>query len=202
MSTLYADIIVDISHEKLDKTFQYRVPETLREQVEPGICVIIPFGNGNRLIKGYVVGVGEKCQFDPAKMKDIAEIPEKENSVEDKMIALAAWIRRNYGCTMIQALKTVLPAKQSVKKLEHRQLVRQMSREEIVSLLGESERKKQVAKARLLRALLDQETIPYEWVTGKLGVSAATVNSIVKSGAAKRQLRKLSQSGKNAIRGY
>ena len=86
---------------------------------------------------------------------------------------------------MIQALKTVLPAKQSVKKLEHRQLVRLMNREEILSLLGECERKKQVAKARLLKALSEQETIPYEWITGKLGVSAATVNSIVKSGAAK-----------------
>ena len=185
MSTLYADIIVDISHEKLDKTFQYRVPERLRERLEPGACVMIPFGNGNRLIKGYVVSLGENCQFAPEKIKDIAGLPEKETGVEDKMIALAAWIRRNYGCTMIQALKTVLPAKQSVKKLEHRQLVRLMNREEILSLLGECERKKQVAKARLLRALAEQETIPYEWITGKLGVSAATVGSIVKSGAAK-----------------
>ena len=185
MSTLYADIIVDISHEKLDKTFQYRVPERLRERLEPGACVMIPFGSGNRLIKGYVVSLGEECRFDPEKIKDIAGLPEKETGVEDKMIALAAWIRRNYGCTMIQALKTVLPAKQSVKKLEHRQLVRLMSREEILSLLGECERKKQVAKARLLRALAEQETIPYEWITGKLGVSAAAVNSIVKSGAAK-----------------
>lgn len=185
MSTLYADIIVDISHEKLDKTFQYRVPERLRERLEPGACVMIPFGNGNRLIKGYVVSLGENCQFAPEKIKDIAGLPEKETGVEDKMIALATWIRRNYGCTMIQALKTVLPAKQSVKKLEHRQLVRLMNREEILSLLGECERKKQVAKARLLRALAEQETIPYEWITGKLGVSAATVGSIVKSGAAK-----------------
>ena len=185
LSTLYADIIVDISHEKLDKTFQYRVPERLRERLEPGACVMIPFGNGNRLIKGYVVSLGENCQFAPEKIKDIAGLPEKETGVEDKMIALAAWIRRNYGCTMIQALKTVLPAKQSVKKLEHRQLVRLMNREEILSLLGECERKKQVAKARLLKALAEQETIPYEWITGKLGVSAATVGSIVKSGAAK-----------------
>lgn len=184
MNTLYADIIVDISHEKLDRTFQYRVPESLRGRLEPGACVMIPFGNGNRLIKGYVVALGETCQFAPEKIKDIAGMPEKETGVEDKMIALAAWIRRNYGCTMIQALKTVLPAKQSVKKLEHRQLVRLMNREEILSLLGECERKKQVAKARLLKALSEQETIPYEWITGKLGVSAATVNSIVKSGAA------------------
>ena len=181
----YANIIVDIYQGKLDKTFQYRVPESLRGRLEPGACVMIPFGNGNRLIKGYVVALGETCQFAPEKIKDIAGMPEKETGVEDKMIALAAWIRRNYGCTMIQALKTVLPAKQSVKKLEHRQLVRLMNREEILSLLGECERKKQVAKARLLKALSEQETIPYEWITGKLGVSAATVNSIVKSGAAK-----------------
>ena len=58
MRTLYADIIVDISHEKLDKTFQYRVPERLRDRLEPGACVMIPFGNGNRLIKGYVVSIG------------------------------------------------------------------------------------------------------------------------------------------------
>ena len=185
MRTLYADIIVDISHEKLDKTFQYRVPERMRDRLEPGACVMIPFGNGNRLIKGYVVSIGDQCQFDPEKIKEIAGLPEKETGVEDKMIALAAWIRRNYGCTMIQALKTVLPAKQTVKKLEHRQLVRLMNREEILSLLGECERKKQVAKARLLKALSEQESIPYEWVTGKLGVSAATVNSIVKVGAAK-----------------
>lgn len=185
MRTLYADIIVDISHEKLDKTFQYRIPESMKDRLEPGACVMIPFGNGNRLIKGYVVGISDQCQFDPEKMKDIVGFPEKATAVEDKMIALAAWIRRNYGCTMIQALKTVLPAKQSVKKIEHRQLVRLMSREEIVSLLGECERKKQVAKARLLAALTEQETIPYEWIIGKLGVSAATVNSIVKAGAAR-----------------
>ena len=185
MRTLYADIIVDISHEKLDKTFQYRIPERLRDRLEPGACVMIPFGNGNRLIKGYVVSIGDQCQFAPEKIKEIAGLPEKETGVEDKMIALAAWIRRNYGCTMIQALKTVLPAKQTVKKLEHRQLVRLMNREELLSLLGECERKKQVAKARLLKALSEQETIPYEWITGKLGVSAATVNSIVKVGAAK-----------------
>ena len=71
MRTLYADIIVDISHEKLDKTFQYRIPERLRDRLEPGACVMIPFGNGNRLIKGYVVSIGDQCQFAPEKIKDI-----------------------------------------------------------------------------------------------------------------------------------
>lgn len=183
MGELYADVIVDISHEKLDKSFQYRVPEGLRAALDTGMCVTVPFGNGNKLIKGYVIGLGETCKFDPARTKDIHDIVKNGVRVEDKMIALAVWIRRNYGCTMIQALKTVLPAKQSVKKLEHRTIERLMSREEIISLLGESERKKQRAKARLLRELAEQEAIPREWVTGKLGVSAQTIGSLEKAGA-------------------
>ena len=183
MRELYADVIVDISHEKLDKTFQYRVPERLRGILETGMCVTVPFGGGNKPIMGYVIDLGQECKFDPDRTKDILDIVTKGVGVEDRMIALAAWIRKNYGSTMIQALKTVLPAKQSVKRLEHRTLQRVMSREEIISLLGESKRKKQVAKERLLQELVDQESIPYEWVTGKLGVSAQTIKSLERAGA-------------------
>ncbi len=183
MREQYAEIIVDISHEKLDKPFQYRVPKHLQGALEVGMCVTVPFGNGNKLIKGYVIGIGEQCKFDPARTKDIVEIVQKGVSVEDTMIALAGWIRTNYGSTMIQALKTVLPVKQSVKKLEHKRIERLMSKEEIYSLLGECERKHQTAKARLLRELLEQETIPKEWITGKLGISAATLRSLEQAGA-------------------
>ncbi len=196
MQEQYADIIVDISHEKLDKTFQYRVPEKLRETLEPGMCVQIPFGNGNRLIKGYVLEIGTQCKFDPARTKDIAGIAERDVDVTDKMIALAAWIRKYYGSTMIQALKTVLPAKQSVKKLEQRYVEVLMNAEELRSLLGESMRKKQAGRVRLLTALLEQEkerresvgasgnaVIPYRWITGKLNVTSATISSLEKAGA-------------------
>lgn len=179
----YADVIVDISHEKLDRPFQYRVPDRLRDRLETGACVTVPFGNGNKLLKAYVVGIGQVCKYDPAKMKEIRGIVQGGTGAEDKMIALAAWIRKNYGSTMIQALKVVLPARRSVKRLEHRTLQRALGREEIVSLLGESRRKKQVAKERLLRELVEQESIPYEWVTGKLGVSAQTVKSLERAGA-------------------
>ena len=46
--TLYADVVIDISHEALDKIFQYRVPLSLRETVTPGVRVCVPFGKGNR----------------------------------------------------------------------------------------------------------------------------------------------------------
>ena len=56
---MYADIIVDISHENLDKIYQYRIPDELLSQVFVGVQVNIPFGMGNRTIKGYVIGISK-----------------------------------------------------------------------------------------------------------------------------------------------
>ena len=51
---MFADVIIDIQHEKLDKIFQYRIPERLEHEVEAGMAVVVPFGKGNRKTKGYV----------------------------------------------------------------------------------------------------------------------------------------------------
>ena len=45
---MYADVIVDITHEKLDKVFQYRIPDTLKDRLCIGSEVIVPFGKGDR----------------------------------------------------------------------------------------------------------------------------------------------------------
>ena len=36
---MFADVIVDIQHEKLDKIFQYRIPEELESRLQPGMEV-------------------------------------------------------------------------------------------------------------------------------------------------------------------
>ena len=48
---IYADVIIDISHEKLDRDFQYRVPEELVQAINLGVVVTVPFGKGNTLRK-------------------------------------------------------------------------------------------------------------------------------------------------------
>ncbi|MDE6127710.1 MAG: primosomal protein N', partial [Lachnospiraceae bacterium] len=110
----YADVIIDIAHEKVDRPFQYRIPERLRECVAEGSCVRVPFGAGNRLRKGYVVALKNEAAFEPSKIKEIDSVETGGVSVEGRQILLAAFLKRNYGSTMIQALKTVLPAKVSV----------------------------------------------------------------------------------------
>ena len=39
---MYADVIIDISHEQLDKKFQYAVPDELEDVIELGLSVDIP----------------------------------------------------------------------------------------------------------------------------------------------------------------
>ena len=64
MSQQYADVIVDISSEKLDRTFQYRVPEYLKGRITEGMVVRIPFGRGDREITGYVISLAEEHKYD------------------------------------------------------------------------------------------------------------------------------------------
>ena len=88
----YADIIVDITHEKLDRTFQYRIPPSLEGEIQPGSQVKIPFGNGNRLVTGYVLSVSSHASFDESRMKEIRELSRDGVTVEARLIALAAWM--------------------------------------------------------------------------------------------------------------
>lgn len=179
----YANVIIDISHEKVDKYFQYRIPEELSERLEIGMCVQVPFGNGNRIRTGYVIGRTDHNEYPEDKIKEIQQIRTDNISVEADEMKLAAWIHRTYGSTMIAALKTVLPVKQVVKKPERKKILRMMNAEEITTLLGECLRKHQNAKARVLQELRTVEELPYELVTGKLHVSSSTLQSLVTQGA-------------------
>lgn len=179
---MYANVIVDISHEKLDKTFQYSIPDELLCDIRPGVCVDIPFGS--RTITGYVIEVTDEPEYDPARTKPLIGIKANSVAVEAKLIALAAWIRRNYGSTMNQALKTVIPVKKQAKEQVSRSIALKIDKVRARAQLALCEAKKQKAKARLFRALIDADdgtSLEYSFVTGKLSVSAATIRALEQS---------------------
>ncbi|MBQ4529462.1 MAG: primosomal protein N' [Lachnospiraceae bacterium] len=157
MKELYANIIVDISHEKLDKIFQYAIPEHLQEELQVGMVAEFPFGMGNRLTKGYVVGITDQCEFDKSKIKSLIRIVEKDMGVESEFILLAEFISRNYGSTMLQALKTVVPIKQKVQAVEESVLTLAIDELKAKELLATYQQKDYKAKVRLLIALLENK---------------------------------------------
>ena len=44
---IYADIIIDISSDKLDRSFQYRVPERLEKKIKAGMVAAGGFVSGD-----------------------------------------------------------------------------------------------------------------------------------------------------------
>ncbi len=176
----YANIIVDISHEKLDKTFQYRIPEELRESIRPGMQVYIPFGN--RKLTGYVVELTEEAEIEESRMKDIVGAVKGSVPIESQLIALAGWMKQNYGGTMNHALKTVIPVKQKSRAVEKRTVRLKLNAVEAKNQLGEYERKHSTARARLLTALMEQSELEWAVVTQKLAVTGVVIRALEEQG--------------------
>lgn len=179
---MYAKVIIDITHEKLDRVFEYSIPTELEGMLKIGMEVFVPFGMGNRRIKGYIVGFSKESEYEPKKIKTIEKIVPKSVSVQSELVALAVWMKEQYGGTMIQALKTVLPIKRQEKKKEKRYVRRLVSKEEGQRKLDEFLQKNQRARARLMAALLDQDCIAYDVLKKEQKLTLEVVQSLQKQG--------------------
>lgn len=182
MTKRFAQIIIDISHEKVDRTFDYRIPPQLEDRISVGVLVKIPFGKGNSLRKGYVVGITDHADYDADKIKEIAGIVEGSVSAESQLIMLAWWLKEQYGSTMNQALKTVLPVKQKVKPKEKKVLRLLIPEEQLEAVTAEAEKKSYKARVRLFKALKENPLIPYEVASGQMNLSAATLKPVIEKG--------------------
>ncbi len=178
----YANVIVDISLKKLDRTFQYRVSEELEGSLSVGMQVMVPFGNGSRLLTAYVVELTDECEWEPERVKHIAGIAKKGIHLEGQLIALAAWMRQMYGSTMNQALKTVLPVRRTVQKKVKKSIVLAVSTEDAESSAKLFEKKNQKARLRLIKALLQADRagvgLDYGSTLKELGITAQTVKAL------------------------
>lgn len=163
----FADIIVDISIKNLDKTYQYIVPARLEGQLLAGTPVWIPFGKGNKKIRGTVMGISEVPLLPLSKMKEIIGIVEGAIPVQEQMLTLAYWIRETYGCTMNEAIRTVLPVRDSIKEKQSRNVTKLISREKIKEYYEEAQKKHYSARERLLSCLLDKEEWDYSVLLSK-----------------------------------
>ena len=173
---LFADIIIEISHEKLDRTFQYMIPEKFADSIFPGAYVMIPFGKGDRQIKGYVVNVTDRPDFDVSKQKEIAGVlndaPDRPVEV---LLKLAAWMKRHYGGTAIASLKCVLPVKARMNVKEKKTVSLLLDRQKAEEVCEDFVQKHQSARARLLKALIETGSADCSLITSKLNISSSVV---------------------------
>ncbi|GKX31687.1 primosomal protein N' [Vallitalea longa] len=178
----YADIIVDISHSKLDKVFQYRVPDELTNEITVGTVVNIPFGKGNKNINGYVVGFTDKPNFDIDKIKDIISIDAINVSIEAHLIKLAVWMKERYACTIISALRTLIPISKKVNDKTQKEIVRNVNVRELESYIKIWDDKNFKALSRAGKYLINNERCRQNTIIRKANITTSVLTNLEKKG--------------------
>lgn len=176
---IYAGVIVDISHEKLDKIFQYSVPEDIASVISIGNKVNIPFGAGHRT--GYVVNLSNTPEIAPDKIRPLDGIVKSSTTIDERMIKLAYWMKTNYGSTINQALKTVIPVKEKVKQVNNRTVRLLISPREALSM-SEEYRTSKRKQSEILKFLSDNPVCDYRKVTQQMGQVRQSLTALSDAG--------------------
>lgn len=169
----YAQIIVDLSAEAVDRVFSYAVPEGM--DLRPGQLVAVPFGP--RTLEGFVVGLSDTCALPPEKVRSVLRIVDAVPVIQPDLLALADWMHARYLCNLVDALRLMIPAelrRGRVKARTARYAHLALSGDELASFRAANARaKKQLAQLDALAAG-DVETARLD---------GAALNALVKKGA-------------------
>ena len=106
-----AKIIVDVPLMQMDQPYSYRIPEEFEGMLEVGMRVHVPFGKGNRLIQGIVLGLEFQSDEEEANqdLKDIAEVLDFSPVLTQEQLWLAEELRKSVFSYKISILKAMLP---------------------------------------------------------------------------------------------
>ena len=178
----YAKVIVNISHENLDKTYEYSIPEEWEPYAVLGAQVLIPFGVGNRQREGFILELTDTPEYAPEKIKPILQVKTNATVLESHFIQLAGWIREQYGATLNDALRAVLPVKASVKEQEKKYIHLAVDRSKLFTYMEECERKNYKARLRLAQMLEDQDMISYQEAIKEYKVSKDAIKKFQELG--------------------
>src|SRR3989442_11633176 len=123
----------------------YRVPEPLRDRVQPGMRVRVPLGRQTRT--GVVAGFAEKEP--PGELRSIVDVLDADPFLPADLLELCRWTARYYLASLAEVIATIVPA--SVPRpaeVRALRLARRLSTDEEVALA-----RRAPARARAYHAL-------------------------------------------------
>ncbi|MFS9339459.1 primosomal protein N' [Streptococcus mitis] len=106
-----AKIIVDVPLMQTDQPYSYRIPKEFEGMLEVGMRVHVPFGKGNRLIQGIVLGLDSQSAEEEIEqdLKDIVEVLDFSPVLTQEQLWLAEELRKSVFSYKISILKAMLP---------------------------------------------------------------------------------------------
>ena len=99
---MIAEVIIDRAAKRLNRTFDYNIPQELEDLVVVGSTVLVPFGNTKKLEEAYVIGIKQKSEY---QVKDIVKV---NLNLTENQIRLAKWMSKKYFCNVSECIKLML----------------------------------------------------------------------------------------------
>ena len=98
-----ARIFLKQTNKRIDHAYDYRVPETMADQVVPGVRVAVPFARGGRVVEGFVIAVGDHSKY-ANKLRDVLQVIDHEPVVDEVHRKLCLWLVKIHDCLFYDAL--------------------------------------------------------------------------------------------------
>jgi primosomal protein N' (replication factor Y) len=107
---MYAEIILNSDALEIDKPFTYKVPYELKEEINIGFRVKVPFGQRSKPIEGFVYSLIEDDSVDfNYKVKEILCLCDDEAILTNDDIKMIQFLRKKYLCKFIDAVRLLIP---------------------------------------------------------------------------------------------
>ena len=104
----YALVLVNIKGLGV-KTFSYLIPEEIKNIIQIGQAVLVPFGRQG-LINAFVVGFSDYLPGD-FRAKKINKILDPTPLFSLKYLKLLEWVANYYCCDLVTVLNAAIPLK-------------------------------------------------------------------------------------------
>ena len=177
---MVAEVIINRSAKKLNRTFDYNIPSEMQEFVIIGSKVLVPFGNSKKLEEAYVIGIKESSNYE---IKDIAKI---EDNLTDFQIKLAKWMAKHYFCNVSDCIKLMLTPGTGRKenKVQDKTINVVYLKKEIEEIEFEIETKKikSEKQIRILNFLMENDAITIPDLEIFTDTSRAIIKTLEKNG--------------------
>ena len=179
---MIAEVIINTNAKKLNRSFDYKVPKELEEQVMIGSKVLVSFGNKKELEEGFIVGFKESTEY---KVKEISKL---EDKLSDKQIQLAKWMAKKYFCNISECIKLMQTPGTRTKNKEKRiqektinTIYLKKDYEEIEFDI-EANKIKSENHIKILKFVKDNEGATISEIEIFTNCSRAIVNTLIKNG--------------------
>ena len=114
MEQFLAMVAVESVAYHFDIFYAYSIGDDLKEQIVPGMRVLVPFGKGKNVKRQGVVFSLEPCD-DPSSYKEIISALDEKPVITAEMLEIARFLKERTFCTYFEGVKVQLPSGLSYK---------------------------------------------------------------------------------------